>query len=167
MKKTILTLSSSCVILLSSLAPLLASADTSNELKNTDFQSHIVNRKVNALHMLTETGFDDISPEGSIRIATFDDNTNTITYQNGIDALTPDHIVYDTNELVGYKSDGTSTKLTSGEIVGNTMLGDKVLYKYKLSSSEKAKYTHYDINAKFHDPTWGYSGSAYASFTLN
>lgn len=167
MKKTIISLTSGGIILLSILSPLIASANVNSTDESAHLYTCIANRKVTSLKMLAETGFDDMDISGSIRIATFDDSTNTITYQNGIDGLTPDQMIYDTNEIIGYKSDGSSTKLADGIKVGNTMMGDKMLYKYKLNASEKSKYTHYDVNVKFHDPTWGYTGSAHASFKLN
>lgn len=156
--------SSSMVLLAMTLviAPMVSQASvTADDVKNT---SSI--QRVSDLNMLTETGFED-NWASTARIATFDDSSNTIVYQNGIPWFNPGGNIYKKNELDGVKKDGTKVKLTSGNVNGSSISGEVMNYTYRLSSAQKQDFTYYEVNVEYTDTIWGQTGSAHASFTLN
>lgn len=158
-------LASSSMILLAItlvIVPVVSQASaTADSVKNT---SSI--QKVSDLNMLTETGFED-NWDGTARIATFDDSSNTIVYQNGIPWFNPGGNIYKKNELDGVKKDGTKVKLTSGNVNGSSISGEVMNYTYRLNSAQKQDFTYYEVNVEYTDTIWGQTRSAHASFTLN
>jgi len=113
---------------------------TADSVKNT---SSI--QRVPDLSMLTETCFED-NWDGTARIATFDNSSNTIGYQNSIPWFNPGGNIYRKDELDGVKKDGTKVKLTSGNVNGSSISGEAINYTYRLSSAQKQDFTYYEVN---------------------
>lgn len=138
------------------IVPVVSQASaTADSVKNT---SSI--QRVSDLNMLTETGFED-NWNGTARIATFDDSSNTIVYQNGIPWFNPGGNIYIKNELDGVKKDGTKVKLKSGNVNGSSISGKVMNYTYRLSSAQKQDFTYYEANVEYTDTIWGQTGSAF------
>src|SRR5699024_857150 len=104
----------------------------------------------------------DFDWDGSTRIATFDNSSSTMVYQNGIPWPNPGGINYSKNEMNGVKQDGTKVKLTSGVKNGNSVTGELMNYTYKLSETEKKTFVYYEVNVEYMDTLWGQKGSAQA-----
>ncbi|HCQ8731787.1 hypothetical protein IHP55_12940 [Enterococcus faecalis] len=123
-------------------------------------------KSISGLKMMKEFGFGyDINNNN--RIASFDDSSNTIVYQNSINWFNPGGNIYNENELCAVKQDGKKVKLTSGRVTGSNGFGEIMNYSYKLSAADKTAFVYYEVNVKYRDTIWGQSGSAQALFILN